>query len=72
MLAPGALGDQMGAARGMTGAEALAATADNIPLGRFAQPGEMADVILFLCSERSSTVAGAAWSADGGAVAIIF
>lgn len=56
----------------MTGAEALAATADNIPLGRFAQPGEMADVILFLCSERSSTVAGAAWSADGGAVAIIF
>jgi 3-oxoacyl-[acyl-carrier protein] reductase len=42
-----------------------------VPLGRFAEPGEIADVIVFLCSERASTVTGAAWSADGGTVAII-
>jgi hypothetical protein len=28
-------------------------------------------VIVFLCSERASNVAGAAWSADGGAVPVI-
>jgi NAD(P)-dependent dehydrogenase (short-subunit alcohol dehydrogenase family) len=42
-----------------------------VPLGRFAEPEEIADVIVFLCSERASIVTGAAWSADGGAVAIL-
>jgi 3-oxoacyl-[acyl-carrier protein] reductase len=41
------------------------------PLGRLAEPGEIAAVIVFLCSERSSYVTGAAWSADGGTVPII-
>jgi 3-oxoacyl-[acyl-carrier protein] reductase len=51
--------------------ETLAASAGKLPLGRFATPQEIADVIAFLCSERASTVAGAAWSADGGAVPVI-
>jgi len=51
--------------------QALDEQASKVPLGRFAQPGEIADVVVFLCSERASTVTGAAWSADGGAVAII-
>ena len=51
--------------------EALAAQRDKIPLGRMPRPGEMADVIAFLCSERASTVTGAAWSADGGSVPVI-
>ena len=42
-----------------------------VPLGRFASPEEIADVVVFLCSERASTVTGAAWSADGGTVATI-
>ena len=64
--APGGLGEQI-AGKGKA-AEAIAEGAEKIPLGRFAEPGEIADVIAFLCSERASTVTGAAWSADGGAV----
>lgn len=66
---PGGLGEQIaGEGRAQ---EAIDAAAQKIPLGRFAEPGEIADVILFLCSERASTVSGAAWSADGGAVPVI-
>jgi 3-oxoacyl-[acyl-carrier protein] reductase len=69
--APGGMADQIAAARGISRDEALAAQRAKVPLGRFAEPQEIADVIVFLCSERASTVTGAAWSADGGAVAII-
>ena len=69
--AEGGLADQAAAAKGITREEALAAQAQKIPLGRMAQPGEVADVIAFLCSERASTVTGAAWSVDGGSVPVI-
>jgi 3-oxoacyl-[acyl-carrier protein] reductase len=64
----GGLADQTAAARGLSREEALQAQRDRIPLGRFAEPGEIADVIAFLCSERASVVTGAAWSVDGGTV----
>jgi 3-oxoacyl-[acyl-carrier protein] reductase len=70
-LDSGGLADQTGDARGLSRDEALEAQAEKVPLGRFAEPGEIADVVLFLSSARASTVTGAAWSADGGAVAII-
>jgi 3-oxoacyl-[acyl-carrier protein] reductase len=70
-MADGGLADQNAASAGVTREEALAAQQAKVPLGRFAEPGEIADVIVFLCSARASTVTGAAWSADGGAVAII-
>src|SRR5919202_1318023 len=41
------------------------------PLGRFGTPDEIASVVVFLCSDRASDVAGAAWSVDGGTVASI-
>ena len=66
--APGGLADQAAAARGITREEALAAAAARTPRGRIGEPAEIADVVLFLCSERASNVVGAAWSADGGAV----
>jgi 3-oxoacyl-[acyl-carrier protein] reductase len=67
----GGLGDQTGAAKGMTREEALEAQAAKIPLGRLATPEEIAAVVVFLCSERAAMVTGAAWSVDGGTVATI-
>ncbi|HEV7807629.1 MAG TPA: SDR family oxidoreductase [Solirubrobacteraceae bacterium] len=67
-LADGGLADQAAQARGVARDEALAAQQAKVPLGRFAEPEEIAAVIVFLCSARASTVAGAAWSADGGTV----
>ena len=71
-LAEGGLADQAAAAKGISKEEALQGQRDKIPLGRMATPEEIADVIVFLCSERASTVTGAAWSADGGSVPSIF
>ncbi|MBV9310136.1 MAG: SDR family oxidoreductase [Solirubrobacterales bacterium] len=70
-LAPGGMADQVAAARGSTREEVLESTASRSPLGRFGREQEIADVIVFLCSEAASNVAGAAWSADGGTVPVI-
>jgi NAD(P)-dependent dehydrogenase (short-subunit alcohol dehydrogenase family) len=50
---------------------AIAAAGAKVPLGRLGTPEEVAAVVVFLCSERASDVAGAAWSVDGGAVPLI-
>jgi len=68
----GGLGDQTAAQRGLgSREEAIEAQASKVPLGRFAESAEIAGVIAFLCSERASSVTGAAWSVDGGLVATI-
>lgn len=36
------------------------------PLGRMAEPHEIAEVVLFLASRRASFVTGAEWAVDGG------
>jgi 3-oxoacyl-[acyl-carrier protein] reductase len=69
--AEGGLADQTGERRGVSPADAMQAQAAKVPLGRFGEPGEIADVIAFLCSARASDVTGAAWSVDGGNVATI-
>jgi 3-oxoacyl-[acyl-carrier protein] reductase len=70
-MGDGGLADQAAEAKGISRDEALEAQASKIPLGRFAEPDEIARVCLFLCSDAASTVTGAAWSADGGTVAVI-
>jgi NAD(P)-dependent dehydrogenase (short-subunit alcohol dehydrogenase family) len=65
-LGEGGLADQQGERD-----EVLAKVGAGRPLGRLARPGEIAAVIVFLCSPQASYVTGAAWSADGGTVPII-
>jgi len=36
------------------------------PMGRMAQPQEIADAVLFLCSSKATYIQGAALSVDGG------
>ncbi len=67
----GGLADQTARRSGKTRDEVLAAVGAGRPLGRLAEPDEIAAVIVFLCSPLSSYVTGAAWSADGGTVPII-
>ncbi len=66
-LAEGGLADQQGGDRETV----LAKVGAGRPLGRLAEPKEIAAVIAFLASDRASYVTGAAWSADGGTVPII-
>jgi 3-oxoacyl-[acyl-carrier protein] reductase len=70
-LAAGGLADQQAERTGKTRDEVLDAVAGGRPLGRLAEPDEIAAVIVFLCSDRASYVTGSAWSADGGTVPII-
>jgi NAD(P)-dependent dehydrogenase (short-subunit alcohol dehydrogenase family) len=65
-LGEGGLAEQQGEREAV-----LAKVAAGRPLGRLAEPEEIAAVIVFLCSERAAYVTGSAWSADGGTVPII-
>ena len=60
---PGGLAEQQGERDAV-----LAAAAAARPLGRFATAEEIANVIVFLASDRASYVTGAEWSVSGGSV----
>uniref|UniRef100_UPI0025DE5BED SDR family oxidoreductase n=1 Tax=uncultured Arthrobacter sp. TaxID=114050 RepID=UPI0025DE5BED len=48
----------------------LDAMAGNVPLGRVAQPAEIADAVPFLASDQASYVTGTELFADGGEVQV--
>jgi NAD(P)-dependent dehydrogenase (short-subunit alcohol dehydrogenase family) len=70
-LGEGGLADQQAVTTGKTKEEVLEAVGKGRPLGRLAEPDEIAAVVAFLCSDLARYVTGAAWSADGGTVPII-
>jgi 3alpha(or 20beta)-hydroxysteroid dehydrogenase len=45
------------------------AWAKRLPIPRFGQPDEIANVVTFLASDEASYVTGAEWAVDGGATA---
>jgi 3-oxoacyl-[acyl-carrier protein] reductase len=67
-IGEGGIADQQARRAGRSREEELQAAAERVPVGRFAEPEEVAAVIVFLCSERASDVTGASWSVDGGIV----
>jgi NAD(P)-dependent dehydrogenase (short-subunit alcohol dehydrogenase family) len=70
-LAEGGLADQQASRSGQSRDEVLESVGAGRPLGRLAEPEEIAAVICFLSSDRASYVTGSAWSVDGGTVPII-
>jgi len=70
-LAPDGLAEQQARARGVSRDEVLESVAARQPIGRLGTEEEIAAVVVFLCSEPASNVAGASWSVDGGAVPVI-
>jgi 3-oxoacyl-[acyl-carrier protein] reductase len=70
-LSSGGLAEQQAERTGATREQVLETVALGRPLGRLAEPDEIAAVIVFLCSDRANYVTGSAWSADGGTVPII-
>ncbi len=65
-LTPGPVDDTEGMMRLAPTAEARQLAASGVPLGRFADKEEIADVALFLCSAAARYVTGAVVVCDGG------
>ncbi len=70
-LGSGGMADQLARVRDVSREQVLEEVGSRAPLGRFGSAEEIAAVIVFLCSELASNVAGAAWSVDGGSVPVI-
>ena len=57
--------------QGISEDEALERTQSRIPLGRFAQPEDIARVTAFLASDQASYITGAIIPMDGGSNPVI-
>lgn len=64
--------EQTAVARGAAVADVVAQAEAGVPRGRFADPSEVAAVVVFLCAGQAANVTGAAWTVDGGSVQLLF
>lgn len=58
--------ERLGKALGLSAAEYEATFVREIPMGRVGRPEEIADLVVFLASERASFLTGVSVTADGG------
>jgi len=58
--------------RNITAEEYIQQHSNEIPIGRFGKPEELANMIVFLCSEKAGYVTGSTISVDGGLVKGLF
>jgi NAD(P)-dependent dehydrogenase (short-subunit alcohol dehydrogenase family) len=70
-LDDGGVADSIADASGQTAEEVRATTAGAAATGRFTTPKEVADLVLFLASDRSANITGSDLRIDGGLVTTI-
>ena len=58
--------ERMAAEQGITPGEVIEEFAAEVPLGRFAEPDEIAQAVVFVASNRASYITGQSISVDGG------
>jgi NAD(P)-dependent dehydrogenase (short-subunit alcohol dehydrogenase family) len=67
-LGAGGVAQTVGAATGAQPADVAGQAARQLVTGRFTQPAEVADLVLFLASDSAGNITGADFTIDGGLV----
>jgi NAD(P)-dependent dehydrogenase (short-subunit alcohol dehydrogenase family) len=67
----GGVADGLAAVSGRTADEVRAELASSAPTGRFTTPEEVADLVVFLASDRAGNITGSDYRIDGGFVTTV-
>ncbi|MFC9353091.1 SDR family NAD(P)-dependent oxidoreductase [Arthrobacter sp. NPDC057013] len=67
-LGSGGVADTVSRATGRTPADVASAAASGAATGRFSHPSEIADVVLFLASNKAANATGSNFTIDGGLI----